>query len=115
MPYRSPATTGDGSGLPRESWSRRIRRWVLYIVVAVAAIAGWSWYQGRQRRAVQHLPVDERQALYQRTLENMKLCQTQWERGLKGICEEQAELLQAFPECDEECRRLAQPPPASLR
>jgi hypothetical protein len=49
----------------------------------------------------------DRHGLYERTLENLKLCQDNLRSGLGDFCRQQAEFILTFPDCDESCRELS--------
>ena len=49
----------------------------------------------------------DRHGLFERTLENLKLCQDNPRSSLGDFCRQQAEFILTFPECDEGCRELS--------
>jgi hypothetical protein len=65
-------------------------------------------YEGKKKeRAIRDLPVAERQALYERSLTNYRtLCTPSTRAELKERCQQDAEFLALFPECDASCREL---------
>jgi hypothetical protein len=67
-------------------------------------------------RELSDLPVTERQALYERTLETLRTtCVRAHGYELTEYCRKQADFITHFPECDSECRDLAArftPPPS---
>ncbi|MGH7292154.1 MAG: hypothetical protein ACREJT_13130, partial [Myxococcota bacterium] len=67
----------------------------------------WVWSLGAEQRAIRRLPHDERIALYQRTLENVRTTCASNDLALGPYCAEQARVLLLFAECDESCRQLA--------
>jgi hypothetical protein len=70
-------------------------------------VAAWIWLEGSERRAIRNLPADERAALYERTLANVRTVCASPDLALHEYCREQARILLEFPECDEACRDLA--------
>lgn len=88
----------------------RSRRILLMIglALAVVAITFLWWLQGTsEERALRDLPDDERHALYDRTLENLRTICARENEGLSGFCRRQAKIVIALPECDAGCRSLA--------
>jgi hypothetical protein len=80
----------------------------LWLALAIALGVGfWVWSEGSEQRAIHRLPRDERLALYQRTLENVRTICVSQDLALGPYCAEQARILLLFAECDDECRRLA--------
>lgn len=107
-PYRCAATADLDR--PPSNWLRRIRSALLAIVIAAIGIGYWVWKEGAQERAISALPGVERTRLFERTLEDLRLCRAEGRRdGLREYCERQAMLALAFPECGAVCRSLALP------
>ncbi|MFO0589495.1 MAG: hypothetical protein U0441_18300 [Polyangiaceae bacterium] len=78
------------------------------ILAVVALLTTWIWYAGCLDREISDLPEGERQALYQRTLATLRqTCSESPGPAMTDYCREQAELIQHFPECDEDCHLLA--------
>jgi len=81
------------------------------ILLALALLlAVWWWWGGRAERvAIADLDPQERAALYQRTLQNLRsTCEPpERPRGLDDYCRRQADFILKFPECDSACRSLA--------
>jgi hypothetical protein len=76
--------------------------------VLAIATGSWWWSSGGERREIRELPPAQRHALYQRTLENLKtICDPAPGRSVRDFCRNQAALALEFPECDDDCRRLA--------
>lgn len=80
--------------------------------IGVAALALFSatavLLAARVGREIEHLPVPERRALYQRTFETLRTSCTQVTGPiLTEYCREQAAFIERFPECDDACRALA--------
>jgi hypothetical protein len=63
--------------------------------------------EGAQRRALGQLPEAERHALYLRTKANLEQVCPAPPEALKGYCQQQADFLGQFPECDASCQALA--------
>ncbi|MFZ5439712.1 MAG: hypothetical protein ACOZQL_06870 [Myxococcota bacterium] len=87
----------------RQFWVRGL----LSLALFVAALGVIGWFRGRLDRALADLPVEERRALYQRTLENLRTCSRNGGEALSPYCEDQAAFIRHFPECDQPCRALA--------
>jgi hypothetical protein len=78
--------------------------------VAGALVLGvglWVWCAGAEQRAIRRLPRDERIALFQRTLENVRSTCADDDPALGAYCADQARILLLFAECDASCRELA--------
>lgn len=73
----------------------------------IGAAALFVWSAGSERRALQGLSEPDRQALYQRTLTNLRSVCSPASDAMRGFCEEQAHLAESFPECDQACYKLA--------
>ncbi len=73
-------------------------------------IATWAWVATSENRALRALPDEERQGLYQRSLEDVRrLCDG---RDVPAIfCRRQAEVLEVLPECQAsaQCQTLIAP------
>lgn len=82
-------------------------RSILLALSVLGAVAFWIWSEGAERRALRNLPPAERQAVYERSLENFRAVCASGELALGEYCREQAQILLAFPECDESCRALS--------
>ncbi len=81
----------------------------MVLIVVAGALLLWIWSQQSEKRAIQALPVAERQSLYRRTLEDLQsVCASRHASDLDRHCERQARFILQFPECDDGCRRLAQ-------
>lgn len=78
-------------------------RWILPTLLAVGVAALWIWTAGETPRALRALPDVQRRPLYERTLQNFQtLC---GRYGPARECQQQADFLLDFPECDDACRR----------
>jgi hypothetical protein len=88
----------------------RLGRWASW-AAAVVGLAGvlflMVWCEGAEQRAIRNLPEGERQALFARTLQNLKAVCTAPEDGMHDYCAEQARLALEFSECDPACQALA--------
>jgi cytochrome b pre-mRNA-processing protein 3 len=70
--------------------------------------AGYWWLADDEGREIRALPVAQRQGLYQRTMENLKtICDPAPGRSVREFCRNQAGFALKFPECDDDCRRVA--------
>jgi hypothetical protein len=79
------------------------------LLVAILAVVGWGWISGREGRAFERLPAEERRALLDRTLTNLRnVCSGPDEVQLQRFCEEQALVALRLPECDAECKVVAE-------
>lgn len=78
------------------------------VLVMVALFAALMHGAGSETRALRRLPVEERSALYARTMENLAtVCRGDGKLFLSDFCQEQARLALAFPECDTACTEVA--------
>jgi|RhiMethySRZTD1v2_1073278.scaffolds.fasta_scaffold449380_3 hypothetical protein len=89
--------------------SRKLLIGAALALIAVVVLALWSWREGAEQRAIGQLPADERAELYRRELGSFRtLCgQGPREDELQKQCKDKAQFIVEFPECDEECHRLA--------
>lgn len=94
----------------RPSPSGRFPRWTgvaLAVCGGAALVVLVAVLVGADQRALQRLPVQERAALYQRTMENLtSVCATEG-HSLHDFCRDQAQLALMFPECDRKCEATA--------
>jgi hypothetical protein len=85
---------------------------VLFATLAAAMLSltavTYSLVSDDEAREIRALPVDQRQGLYHRTIENLKtICDPAPGRSVREFCRGQAALALKFPECDDDCRRVA--------
>jgi hypothetical protein len=96
--------------LPSSAARARLRSVVSAVFVAgllvVAIVTIWL-VEGADRRGVVDLPATERSALYERTLENLRLCTRHYDALPDDFCEHEAAFVTRFPECDEGCLVLS--------
>ncbi|MCU1281485.1 MAG: hypothetical protein JWM53_5031 [bacterium] len=80
------------------------------IALFVLAISGyWLWQGAAQRRAVLRLPAEQRQRAVSSTLHVLDtLCAGDIDTALGSYCEDQAQFVLQFPECDRGCRERAE-------
>lgn len=88
-------------------WLMRSTRPIAIALAALIAVGLWLWFAGSEQRAIRRLPRDQRVALYQRTLENVRTICANTDLALGPYCAEQARILLLFAECDASCRELA--------
>jgi len=105
---------GAPNGAPRSpsSPSTQPARGKIVAAAALAALslgaAGVWLIADDESREIRALPVEQRQALYHRTMENLKtICDPAPGRSTREFCRNQAALSLKFPECDDDCRRTA--------
>jgi hypothetical protein len=68
----------------------------------------WLHASDPERTALQRMPLDERQALYERTMRTLEsTCAPANRPALIDFCRTQAEFVAKFPECDAACASLA--------
>ena len=79
----------------------------LVCALILLLLAWWGWEQGAPGRALRSLPEGERSALYERTAKNLRQVCNDPPVALQFYCNQQAEFLLNFPECDADCRALA--------
>jgi hypothetical protein len=94
---------------PPHAAARRAALSAIVLGGLLALVAGYWWWsavgEGREIRA---LPPEQRQGLYRRTMENLKvICDPAPGRSVREFCRAQAALALEFPECDGECHRIA--------
>lgn len=90
--------------------SRARRRLVLFVLASglVLGLALPALLRPSLERQLASLPETERRAFYLRTLETLRTtCGENPEEPLADTCREQAELVLRFPDCDADCRALA--------
>jgi len=104
------ATNGSGRS-PSKPSAQLARSAALAAATAALLLllgAGYWLSSDDEKREIQDLPVPQRQALYQRTLENLKtVCDPAPGRSVREFCRGQASLALKFPDCDDDCRRTA--------
>jgi len=86
---------------------RSPNRTIAIALAVLIAVGLWLWFAGAEQRAIRSLPRDERAALYQRTLENVRTICASSDLALGPYCAEQSRILLLFAECDADCRELA--------
>lgn len=80
--------------------------WLGLLLLGAIALTG-LWLRARRKQAIAELPLPQRRALYQRTLETLRTTCRQEGDVLLEHCREQAAFILQFPECDEACHALA--------
>ena len=100
---------------PPEDDSKRERRerWLIWGMSLLSALTlvGWMIWSGTaERRAIAKMPVEQRQLIYEHTLESVRaMCADRSDDDIRQRCREQAEFLLVFPECQDECQKLIDP------
>jgi hypothetical protein len=89
-------------------WTSR----TLYLVLGAATLVvllvwGAIARHHADARAIASIPVESRAQLYERTLSNLRFCNGQSSETFESFCSAEAKLIVAFPECDQECQKLA--------
>jgi hypothetical protein len=76
-------------------------------VLLIASV--WLYASDPETTALERMPIDERQALYERTVRTLESTCSVMNRpeGLADFCRTQAEFVSKFPECDAACASLA--------
>jgi len=81
---------------------------ILVGAMLMLAAAGTFLLGDDEEREIRALPAEQRRALYQRTVENLKtICDPAPGRSVREFCRNQASLALKFSECDDDCRRTA--------
>jgi len=84
----------------------------LFVAVAIAGLLGAGasvWHQLGANAELNTMPTKERVPLYGRTLVTLRTnCVHATGPRLHGYCQEQAEFLSRFPECEAACQRTCQ-------
>lgn len=91
---------------------RRLTRLLLRVAIAalaVTAIGLWGWSLSAERRAIYHLPSDERAVVYFDAMKAFEATCAPPRAGLNEYCRSQATFLANFPDCDERCRQVTAP------
>jgi hypothetical protein len=99
FPAESPPSTSAGNGLSRIVLAVAVLGVIVFMIV---------WSAGAERRALRNLAPAERQGLYLRTLQNLEQVCAASGPSMRDFCEDQARLLEAFPQCDDSCYRIAE-------
>lgn len=103
-PYRRPAVVASDA---RDEPSPRFWHVVAVTLVAVPMLALAALFDRDASDGVRSLDPRARDAFYERTRENVRMCNDAGVEELQSFCQDQRELLRVFPECDESCERLA--------
>jgi len=82
-------------------------KWSAIIMGIAGAVVLLLWSEGAERRAIRDMPKAERQTLYTRTLQNLKMVCAPPDDAMRDFCAAQARLVTEFPECDRACQELA--------
>lgn len=81
--------------------------WLVGLLMLLAIMAAILFVQTGKDREVRDMSQPERAALYHRALETLRAsCAHGRGPVLADYCEEQANFVRHFPECDQECRTL---------
>jgi phosphate/sulfate permease len=91
----------------------RLLAWVVAAAIALAIAIAFLVAMRRptaEQRALSRMAPDERRAVYERAMENLKVLCGRGPRtdALERECTTQIEFLLQFPECDDACRSIAQ-------
>jgi len=82
--------------------------WISTVLIILGLIALWAKQHESEAFAIRALPRAERVALYQRTLTTLRIaCRYAARAPLRTHCEQQAQFITLFPECDMSCKKLA--------
>jgi hypothetical protein len=83
--------------------------WATVLIVSLVTLGiGWWWAAGDEKRALRALPDQQREGLYQRTMENLRtICDPVAPKSLREYCRAQAGFALQFDECDASCRETA--------
>ncbi len=100
----APGATAVAVERPTLSWRSRTPVTVAFGVAALALV-GWL-VTTRPAATVRNLPAEQRAALVERTLANLKDVCHGAERP-RDFCRDEASLVLQVPECDEVCRAQA--------
>ena len=97
-------TAPNGQAARPGSRGRAVALGVLALVLIALSLLLQHW-EKQKERAVKDLPAAERQSLYLRTLQNFQTVCTPFPKAeLKEHCQQDAEFLMLFPECDAACK-----------
>ena len=94
------------------SGDRRLRQALVLGVVLLLLGTVWLYLQGGENRALNAMSPAQRAAFYKETWDEVRLvCLTDAgvKRGFEKRCQQHADFLTQFPECDEACRRELAP------
>ena len=81
-------------------------KWTALVVAIAGGILLWVHSEGAERRAIRDMPAPERQALFARTVQNLKSTCSAPDDAMRDFCREQAQLALEFQECDRACQEL---------
>ena len=89
--------------------------WIAGILMMVLVSVLWWFWPRALERDIRDLPVQERQAFVQRTVETLRTTCTHTKApDLAEYCREQARLIAELEECDAGCRVLVRQFPRTL-
>jgi hypothetical protein len=101
----------DETTLPAEQAKPVMRGRLVKRAAILALVAGTIfllvWSGGAERRAIQDMSAVERRALFERTLQNLRMVCSPPVDAMRDYCTEQARLALEFQECDRDCEALA--------
>ena len=91
----------------RPGWRGTLTSLLVLVILFAAWLACLAWSRGEKRRALEELAPAERRIAFQGSLESFKrLCVERRDAALETYCQDQAELIEVFPECDAPCREI---------
>jgi hypothetical protein len=105
MIYPDAARAAASDRISVKPFRRELRRTLVGFAALLSLVAA-MWMCWSSADDVTRLPVRERRALYERTLDTLgSFCEPSKElSGLDDFCHQQAALLRRFPECGASCR-----------
>lgn len=93
---------------PRKPW---VTRAVVLGAIAAVGLGLWLWMQGSKDGALRAMSPVQREALFKETWKDYRLrCTGAPEHSdSRAVCQQRAEFLLRFPQCDEACRAQVAP------
>jgi hypothetical protein len=96
----------------RKSMALLVVKWAgcsLVALLVVGLLGYWIWSAGAEQRAIRDMPDATRRAFYARTLANLQtVCARGAAERIEDFCEREATRILLFPECDQDCQRIAE-------
>lgn len=94
---------------PAEQRALPFRSIVSVTLAGLLCVGAIVWHHERAKSELMAMPAGERQSLYDRTLATLRTtCARADGEQLRGYCQQEAEFVSRFPECDASCQSTCQ-------